>query len=503
VKWGAVVQQQRSEIIIVGAGPAGSVLAWALARRGVSVLILDRASFPREKVCGDYVDPRALQALAAMDCLARLKGGATAPIGRTATYVDWERHYDGPIPFYGTSGRLPAYGLGIPRERLDEEMLRVAERAGAAVHEQTEVEEISASARGVEALAHRGRRPARYRARLIAGADGANSVVARSLGLMPADPTRTVVAQRAYAVVEPGPKREHATEVFFDESLFPGYGWMFPAPDGRVNVGIGLLSEAQRRRRTPLPSLFESFLEGLRRNHPRCAELELCSKPIGGVVRTYGAAGRNCFDGGVLVGDAGSFADPMTGEGITQGIESALLAVPTLVAALESGAFSADRLSSYEADFRAYFDPSMSFLDLCAVMLRNHHLTRPWLQALAQGCQLAAEDDSFARTTTNFFGGLDIRPLDIIGQVWAHCMEDALLAWPRMLGLTGAPRGRQTTSPGDLIEWQAGLWRSALSDPRWHARWMLELQQSWTSLLANVASARVDPRAHGLLADAA
>jgi hypothetical protein len=279
---------------------------------------------------------------------------------------------------------------------------------------------------------------------------------------------------------------------------------MFPAREGRVNLGIGLLSETQRHLSVQIPALFDSFVESLKRHHPRCAELELCSKPIGGVVRTYGAAGRNRFDGGVLVGDAGSFVDPMTGEGITPGMESALLAAPTLMAALESGAFDADSLASYEAAFRAYFDPSMSFLDLCAVMLRNRYLARPWLKALARGCQVAQEDADFARTSGSFFGGLEIRPLDILGQVWTRTIEDAMLAWPRLLtDLAPSRGGRRGTSPGDLIEWQTALWRSALSEPRWHARWMVELQQSWSELLEMTASAAGDPRAAGLLTSTA
>jgi geranylgeranyl reductase family protein len=498
-----LVQQHRADVIIAGAGPAGSTLAWALAREGVDALVLDRARFPREKVCGDYVDPRGLQVLAAMGCLGKLKRALAQPVRRTATHVEWERHFDGPIPFYGAGDRLPAYGLTIPRSELDAQMLRAAQHAGATVHEQTEVKEVSASRRGVEVRAVHGSRKARYRARLIAGADGVNSLVARSQGLLPADATRTVVARRAYAVVGGGAKRADTAEIFFDESLFPGYGWMFPARGGRVNLGIGLLSETQRRRSVQIPSLFDAFVEGLRRHHPRCGELELCSKPIGGVVRTYGAAGRNCFDGGVLVGDAGSFVDPMTGEGITQGMESALLAAPALIGSLESGAFDAESLSSYEAGFRAYFDPSMSFLDLCAVMLRNRHLARPWLKALAQGCRLATEDSAFARTSGSFFGGMEIRPIDILGQVWTHTITDALLAWPRFLGLAGGPPGRRATSPGDLLEWQGALWRSALSEPRWHARWLFELQQSWSDLLATASGAGGDPRAEGLLTGAA
>ena len=314
------------------------------------------------------------------------------------------------------------------------------------------------------------------------------------------DSRHTAVARRAYAVVEGHSRDPAEAEIFYDESTFPGYAWMFPAADGRVNLGVGLLSETRRRLGVHVPSLFTSFVERLRRHHPRCAEIELTSKPIGGIVKLYGGAGRNHFDGGVLIGDAGSFVDPMTGEGITPGMESALLAAPILIAALEAGEFHAERLMGYETAFRSYFDPSMVFLDFCALMLRNRNLARPWLKALARGCQLAQADAGFARTSGSYFGGLEIRPFDILGQVWLRAIEDVLLAWPRLLAGRASGDGRPPgTSPADLIDWQVALSRSMLDDPLWHLRWTLDMQRQWARLLQTARGTTRDPRADGVL----
>ena len=145
---------------------------------------------------------------------------------------------------------------------------------------------------------------------------------------------------------------------------------------------------------------------------------------IGGVVKTYGGASRNYFHGGVLIGDAGSFVDPMTGEGITPAFESALLAAPVLMRALEAGHFGRPQLSEFEASFRRYFDPAMDFLDLCAATLRNHYMARPWLRALARGCELAQTDAEFALIGGSYFGGLDIRPSGILGQIWVRIAQE-------------------------------------------------------------------------------
>lgn len=479
-----------ADVIVVGGGPAGSTLAWELARRGIDVLLLERTRFPREKVCGDYVEPRGLRILQRMGALATLKRRKPLPITDSATFVDWECRYQGPIPFYDGGGGLPPHGYIVPRDELDDVMLRAAEKAGAAVHEETQATGVETRPDGVVVSAGRGAKTVRFRAPLVVGADGANSVVGKPHGLPVDDPRYVAVAQRAYATVD-----EDAGEAVFcfDESLFPGYGWMFPMAGGRVNVGVGILSEARQRLGVHVPDLFMEFVEGLRRHHPRCARLELTGPPIGGIVRTYGAAGPNHFDRGLLVGDAGSFVDPMTGEGITPAMESALLAAPMLADALEHGRFTAAALSPYETAFRAYFGPAMNFLDLCAATLRNRHLARPWLKALGRGCDLAQADEEFARTGGGYFGGLDIQPFGILGAVWVRVIQDAADAWPRLL--TGRGAG---TSVSDLVEWQAAWSRSFVSDPLWHTRWTLDVQRKWLRLLADAPGAGADPRAAGI-----
>jgi hypothetical protein len=247
-----------------------------------------------------------------------------------------------------------------------------------------------------------------------------------------------------------------------------------------------------------LARLFDDFVESLRRHHPRCATLELDSKPIGGVLKMYGGAGPNHFDGGLLVGDAGCFVDPLTGEGIIPGMESALLAAPVLAGACESGDYSAAGLARYETAFRAYFDPSMMFLDLCAQMLRNRHLTRPWLKAVARGAQIAQQDKAFAEPGGSF-GGLDVRPFDLLGKVWVRSMEEVLLAWPRSFSGAAGARRQPGTSPADLIDWSIAFARSMVEDPRWHMNWVGDIQRQWARMLSATDGVSRDPRADGLI----
>jgi len=133
-------------------------------------------------------------------------------------------------------------------------------------------------------------------------------------------------------------------------------------------------------------------------------------------------------------------------------------------------------------------------------MLRNPRLARPWLKALARGCRLAQDEKRFARTSGSFFGGLDIRSLDIIGEVWTYSIKDALEAWPRFLArFSGIQQGPRPTTVGDLVEWNARMLRSALADPAWHAAWLTEMQDRWPDVLASApAGGEADPRASGL-----
>lgn len=487
----------RAEVIVVGGGPAGSVLAWDLSRRGVKVLLIDRARFPREKVCGDYIEPRGLRLLDQMGCLKNLEGDSPLPITHSATYVNSERCYQGKIPFYGLHEDLPPHGYIVPRERLDHLLLETAARAGTEVLENTYAHGFSVERDGVYIHTERNRRRDRYRSDLVVGADGVNSVVARSAGLLVEDPRHIALSQRAYAEGFDGKLGEAA--FFFDKDFFPGYGWVFPMAGGRVNLGVGISSETCQRQSIKIPALFNTFLKKLQRSHPRCLKLRLCGPPIGGIVKTYGGAGPNYFTRGLLIGDAGCFVDPMTGEGITPAMESALIAAPIILNALSKASFESEDMAPFEAEFRRYFDPSMVFLDLCAASLRNTHFKNSWLHAVARGCEKSQRDPHYARTLGACFGGLEINPPGILSQIWVGMALELVTLGPRSVAaFFEAHPSPMFQGMRDIIGWQSDWWNSLLADPLWHFQWSLDLERKWVHALAVMKDAVADPRAQGL-----
>jgi geranylgeranyl reductase family protein len=485
--------RSRYDAVVVGGGPAGSVMGWSLAKRGIRTLVLDRARFPREKVCGDFVEPRGLRLFQTMGCLDALEANGPLAITHVNLFLNGRSAYRERIPFYENQTELPDHGYIIPRHELDVRILAAAGAAGAEVREGCHVKAVERHGSRIRVCYRADGRDEAVRCAVVIGADGTHSTVARAFGLGMDDPRYTAVSQRAY--VEGIETSTGEAAFVFDHDLFPGYGWMFPMAGGRANVGVGLLGETRDRYRISVPALLAMFLRKLQRLHPGCRRIRLASKPIGGIVKTYGGSGPNHFAGGILIGDAGCFVDPMTGEGITPAAESAVLGAAVIADALGQGRTDARFLSAYERSFRGYFDPSMSYLDFVACLMRNRHFAEFWLGVVARGCTLAMRDRSFARIGGAAFGGLDVRPFDIVTRMWA-----------KTAGLLVADRGRGTgdiaaepLSAGsallDMGRWSSAWWGSIADDPVWHTRWMADVTGKWLRLPRTVRLR--DPRAQG------
>ncbi len=481
------------DVLVVGGGPAGSTLAWSLAKRGLKVCVLERAEFPREKVCGDFVEPGGLRILEAMGVASPWDTQPAPAITRSRTYFGPRIAFQGPIPYYPATDGLPPHGMIIPRHELDTRLLENAAAAGADVRHGCAVTSVARADDRMVAAVKTDQGDVQLGARLVVGADGAQSIVARSAGLGREDRRHTSISRRVYIEgldVDPG-----EAVIWFDEDITPGYGWMFPTGGGRANVGVGILSEASHREGLSVRKAFDDSLARLRLRHPGCSGAKIASRPLGGIVNSYGGITRNHFDGGLLVGDAGSFVDPMTGEGITQGMESSLIAAPVIMEALEAGRFDAEFLSRFDRAFRAYFDPAMSFLTLAAMVLRNHHLRRFFLGATERGFREATDDPDFAAVSGASFGGLDLAPLSIVGQITAKILKYSLAETPRALGylLHGRLGGPLAT---DARAWTTGWNASFSDDPRWHVNWMADILEA-AAKVQPALSTPVNPRRAG------
>ena len=330
-----------ADVLVVGAGPAGSACAQALARGGLDVLLVDQHDFPRDKVCGDGLIPDSHAALKRLGVYDEV-----AALARAVPHVRCVAPRAGHVDVPGTLSVLP-------RKVLDHVLVRAAQRAGAQLHTPLRFEAplledgrvVGARLQGPE-----GQPPREVRARWVVLATGAVPQALIASGLCERR-TPTGTAVRAY-VRHAGLAREiPQLQVIWHSRLRGGYGWIFPGPDGVFNLGTGVIGShgleggKGRRRGRNLREMFEDFCEV----HPAAARLmkegEMLGPLKGAPLRCTlrGVSGTQWGRPGLLVvGDAAGTTYAFSGEGIGKAMESGMLAAEALLHASSSPAAETD-----------------------------------------------------------------------------------------------------------------------------------------------------------------
>ena len=335
--------RQDAEVIVVGAGPAGSTVATYLARSGVDVLLLEKTSFPREKVCGDGLTPRGVKQLIDLGIDTSQEAGWVHSRGLRILTGDLTLELDWPeLTSY------PPYGVSRTRHDFDDLLARTAVKAGARLQERTTVtgavtDERSGRVVGVQAKVGGEdgvKRPAEFHAPLVLACDGVSARLALSVGIDKHEKRPMGVAVRRYYTSprHDDPFIEGHLELW-DRSdprrprLLPGYGWAFPLGDGTVNVGLGMLSTSKAFRSTDYRALLRSWLDSTPEEWGY--REENAAGRIGGAGLPMGFSRTPHYrDGLLLLGDAGGMVSPFNGEGISAAMESAQLAAEFVVQAL-------------------------------------------------------------------------------------------------------------------------------------------------------------------------
>jgi geranylgeranyl reductase family protein len=328
-----------ADVLVVGAGPAGSSAAYWLAAAGLDVAVLEKSSFPREKVCGDGLTPRAVAALDAM-------GVDTSPAAGWVRHRGLRVHGGGQVieVDWPRLGRWPDFGLIRTRREFDQLLARHAGAAGARVHEGVTVTDplLDDAGRvvGVHATAGDDRSPQTWRARLVVSAEGLSGRLAKSLGLLRREDRPLGVAVRRY-VRSPRGEDDHL-DISFDLSeagptaeSMPGYGWVFGMGDGTANVGFGLLDTRSSGDVDPR-AVLRRWLAGL----PPEWELdeEHAVSPVRGAGLPMGLSRQPAYTRGLLLaGDSAGAVDPFNGEGISYAMETGRTAAETAIEALAAG----------------------------------------------------------------------------------------------------------------------------------------------------------------------
>jgi geranylgeranyl reductase family protein len=329
-----------ADAVVIGAGPGGSAAARLLAEAGHDVVLIEKESFPREKVCGDGLTPRAVQALRMLGLHDEAEGAVPG----------WTRQEG--LRMYGAGVALdlpwpeldgwPSHSLTVTRMLLDATLARHAQAAGVQLWEQCEVTGPVYRSRDERRVAgvtyqHADGATGVVHAPIVVAADGCSSRFAVTLGLHRDERRPMGVAVRTYYRSPHSRIRmmEGFLELYRDQELLPGYGWIFPLDDGLVNVGWGLLNTSAHFRGINYRKTLDEWVTGL----PKDWEISrdtMVGRPRGAGLPMAHNRKPCMYKGVLLVGDAAGMVNPFNGEGISYAIEAAAFAAETADAAIRA-----------------------------------------------------------------------------------------------------------------------------------------------------------------------
>ncbi len=310
-----------ADVIVVGAGPSGATTAYYLAQAGVNVLLLEKARFPREKVCGDGLTPRAVKSLIAMGVDTSPEAGWLRNKGLRVIGAGMRLELDWP-----DLDAFPGYGLVRPRADFDEILARRAQAAGAKLLEEVTVTAPVRDDRNGHVIGVTVKEDGAvksYRARAVVAADGNSSRLAVALGLHKRDDRPLGVAVRTYYA---SPRHEDDyleswLDLWDGDKLLPGYGWIFGMGDGTSNVGLGLLNTSKAFGNTDYRELLKRWLKNMPEEWGFVEENR--TEPVRGAALPMGFNRTPAYYQGLLLaGDAAGMVNPFNGEGIAYAMES-------------------------------------------------------------------------------------------------------------------------------------------------------------------------------------
>ncbi len=387
-------------IVIIGAGPAGSTTALALAKKGKSCLLLDQSEFPRDKVCGDAlsgkvlltlkrIDPSLVDGLAAQEHTLDSHGVTfVAPNGKVLK-----------VPFRREDNKEKPPGYISRRYDFDNWLFNEAKKADN-VQTKLNVRIEKFRREGKDWIISDKDEKHVYRTSLLIAADGAHSRFAKEVGGIQMEDEHYCAGLRAYYKGVKDLDPNGYIELHFVKDFLPGYFWIFPLPNGYANVGVGMRSDMVSKKKV---NLKEDMLKLIREYEPIRKRFEgsVIEGPIRGYGLPLGSKKRPLSgDGFILLGDAGSLIDPFTGEGIGNAMISGLKAAEAIEAL--NGNYSAAALQMYDESVYKRLWPELSLSKKMQELVKY-----PWLFNLV--VNKAVRSKTLRETISCMFEDIDLR----------------------------------------------------------------------------------------------
>lgn len=340
----------QTDVCIIGAGPGGTATALRLAQSGIKSVLIDKAKFPRDKVCGDGMTGRTVAILNRIDPnivnLLEKKTYATDSWGVTFM-MDDKRAF--PVPFRKDYNKDTDKTPCIVAKRIDfdnhlieqcrkQPLITIVEEKNIDTHVYDNGAWTVSDKTGSYQV----------QCKILIVANGPNSPFVRHTANIPLDPKHTAAAVRAYYKNVGGCHPDNFIELHFLKDYLPGYFWIFPLPDGSANVGFGMLSSTISERRINLKKALADIIATRPGIKERFADAQLDGDIIGFPLPLGSKRHQLSGDGYMLIGDAASLVDPLTGEGIGNAVFSGFIAAEQAEKCLKENNFSADFLKDYD-----------------------------------------------------------------------------------------------------------------------------------------------------------
>lgn len=367
----------KTKICIVGAGPGGAGTALKLSYMGIPCVLIDKAKFPRDKVCGDAISGKVTTLLNRLDPQIMERFDADkqmqVPIWGIKFVAPNEKEID--VPFHTEFDKNIDTAPGYVAKRIDFDNFLIEEvkrRDNIEFYDETSIDKYEKTENGFTISSKKG--DFQVETRLLIVANGAHSSFSRHYAGFKKDPKHHAGAVRAYYKNVGKMHQDNFIELRFVKEVMPGYLWIFPLPNGRANVGLGMRSDFISKKKYNLKTSLEDILA----NHPtfkeRFKDAELESKIVGYGLPLGSKARDISGDSYMMVGDAGYLVDPLTGEGIGNSIYSGFIAAEQAAECFKAKDFSAKFMKAYDVRVARVLGSEMRLSYQLQRMLRY-----PWL----------------------------------------------------------------------------------------------------------------------------
>lgn len=340
----------KTDILIIGAGPAGATASLFLAKMGIPHTIVDAAVFPRDKVCGDGLDLKVVRVLRHLDpdivTNELFENQSFTPCWGTRFFTQNGKTAD--FVYYPAPGAALPYPLFWTAKRLcfDDFLVKKFDNRYGDFRQGVKVDRIERAGKGWRVFA----RELEIHASLLIGADGDHSVLLRHLGERKIDRRHYAGALRQYWRGVTGIHPQNLIEVYFPPGLPMSYFYIFPLANGEANVGYGMVSEVAAKGGHKLRDIFRRLVQEDPLMAPRFRNAEALEEPVGWGIPLASRRRRAFGDGYLLAGDAASLVCPTSGEGIGTGMISGYIAAHFAQKALINKCFDAEQFKNYDRE---------------------------------------------------------------------------------------------------------------------------------------------------------